>query len=167
MSREEHLLEAARAATRDDTIFDVGIMRPRGFAAVAGAAGGAGAAAGDALGGTIGAMVGSAGGAAAGMAGVETARGLPGRTCLAASPTHIHLLGMHATGWDAWPIATIDRAKARVEVHGRVMNRILVIEDTESGAKYELEAPRVNPYHTGDLVDLLAGTDAGDALERA
>ncbi len=160
MSREERLLESARATTGDETICDVGIVRPCGFTAAAGVASASGSAVGDAVGGTVGSMVGGVGGAAAGMAAAEAARGLPGRTCIALSPTHVHLLGMNATGWDTQQIATIERAGARIEAHTRATNRILVIEDGATGRKWEVEAPRLNPYHTGDLVDDLAGKSA-------
>jgi len=157
MSREEQLLESAREASGDRTIFDVGVVHPRGLAAAAGLASAAGNAAGDAVGGTVGGLVGGAGGVMAGIAGAEAVRGVPARTCIALSPTHIHLLGMNQSGWDAWPITKIEREGARVDAHARAMNRILVIEDGASGHRWELEAPRLNPYHTSDLIDELAG----------
>lgn len=102
--------------------------------------------------------VGSAlGGAAGGLAAASAARGLPGRVCVALSPTHVHLLGIKATGYAVEPIAEIDRVRMTVETCGRAMNEVVVIVDGESGADYELEAPRINPYSTGDIVDLLSG----------
>jgi hypothetical protein len=152
MSREEHLIASARTSTGDATIFDVGIAHPRGAPAGSGGIG-------SVLAGDVGSIVGdgSAGGSLAADQAAATARGLPHRMCLALTPTHLHVLGMGATGYDTEPIAKIELATATVRVTGQVMHRLVSVADDAARTTYAFEVPRINPYHALDLVDRLAG----------
>ena len=158
MSMEEKLRTAARAATGDQSIIDVAEFHPRGFAAAAGAGAGLGSAAGGgATDSSLGSAIGSAGGAAAGMAGAAAARDLPMRICVAISPASIHLLEIQdKIGYDdVTLIVSLNRSDVEVETHGRVFNRVVVLRDSAGGKSYELEAPRMGPFKSKDLVALL------------
>jgi hypothetical protein len=158
VSFEEKLRERARAATGDESIVDVAEMHPRGFAAAAGAGAGAGSVAGDSLtDSSVGSALGGMGGAAAGMAASAAARGLPLRVCVAVSDQSIYLLEIgDKVGYDDLSLfATIDRSEADVQVHGRVFNRTVTLSDPASDDTYELEAPRMGPFKSKDLIELL------------
>ena len=168
MSFEERLRESARKETGDDSILDVAEFHPRGLAAAAGA----GAGVGSALGGSatdsmLGSAVGGAGGAAAGMAGVAGARGLPMRIGVAVSSESVYLLdieGMTDVD-DVELLAQLDRSKIGVEVHARAFNRVVVLEDLGSGHRYEMEAPRIGPFHAKALIELLTLSEPHIAAE--
>lgn len=163
MSMEEKLRTAVRAATGDDSILDVAEFHPRGFAAAAGAGAGLGSAVGgSATDSSLGSAVGSAGGAAAGMAGAAAARGLPMRICVAISPDVVYLGEIEGVvGVDNVSVfAELDRSHMAVEVHGRAVNRVVILEDEKTSHRYEMEAPRFGPFHAKALVELLMLSDA-------
>jgi hypothetical protein len=158
MSMEEKLRTAARAATGDDSILDVAEFHPRGFAAAAGAGAGVGSAVGGGVSDSgVGSAIGAAGGTAAGMAAAASARDLPMRICVAVSPETVYLAEIEGmTGVDDVSVfAQMARSDIAVEVHGRAMNRVVILEDLKSEQKYEMEAPRIGPFHAKALVELL------------
>ena len=158
VSLEEKLRTTARSVSGDSLIVDVAEMHPRGFAAAAGAGAGAGNLAGSSVtDSSVGSMLGTAGGAAAGMAGAAAARGLPMRVCVAVSPDKVHLLEIrNKLGYDDLALlVSLERSIVEVETHGRVFNRVVVLRDSASGETYELEAPRMGPFKSKDLVALL------------
>jgi hypothetical protein len=129
-----------------------------------------GAGAGSALGDSVtdsavGSVLGATGGAVAGAAGVAAARGLPMRICVAVSPDRIYLLEIRSKlGYDDLAmIVAMDRASVDVEVHGRVMNRVVVLHDSATGNTYEMEAPRLGPFKAKDLVALLTDAKSDEA----
>lgn len=158
MSLEEKLRAAAREATGDESILDVAEFHPRGFAAAAGAGAGAGSVVGGGVTDSgLGSAVGAAGGTAAGMAAASAARGLPMRIGIAVSPELVYLAEIEGvTSVDSVSVfAQLDRKHIAVEVHGRAMNRVVILEDEKTGETYEMEAPRVGPFHAKALVELL------------
>lgn len=161
MSHEEKLMAAAVAATGDDTIVDVAEFAPKGSAAARGLGAAAGSLAGNAVnddswGEAIAGGVGALGGAVAGDATVSAARKLPARICVAASPTDVYLLAMPKIGVaELHPFAKLSRDKLGVEVHQRMSVRTVVLEDLDTGAKYPMEAARLNLYHSKAMIELL------------
>lgn len=158
MSIESKLLQAARLTTGDDDIFDVAEFHPRGFAAAAGAGAGLGNAAGDSVTDSgLGGMIGGAGGAIAGMAGAAAAKGLPMRIGLAIAPSTVYLLELHdAMSFDKVSLfATIGESELGIEIHGRVANQVVVLEDKTTGKTFDMEAPRLSPLRAGKMVDAL------------
>ena len=157
MSAETDLLAASRVAAGDDSILDVAIFHPRGFSAATGA----GAAAGSAIGGDsgVGSAVGAALGGAAGMGAASAASDLPRSICVAISPERVYLMkhsGVTDFAGDVEPpFATLDRAQMGVEIHQRAMNRVVILIDDRSEETYEMEAPRIGPYHTKAAIQLL------------
>jgi len=141
---------------------DVAEFHPSGFTAAVGA----GAGLGSAVGGNVtdsmlGGAVGGAGGSAAGMAGAAAARGLPIRICVAVSPDLVYLLEIE----DKMGVENLDlfaelaRSDLGVEVHGRVYNRVVILEDLKTGNRFEMEAPRYGPFHAKAIVELLLLSD--------
>lgn len=157
MSMENDLRVAARATTNDDTIVDVAIFHPRGFAAATGAGAGVGSAVGGDS--TVGSAMGAGAGAYIGMKASGASRDLPLSICVAISPEQVYLME-HVGATDFAgdlepPFATLDRARLGVEVHQRAMNRVVVLHDESSDEVYPLEAPRFGPYHAKAAVRLL------------
>lgn len=166
MSMEERLLDGARTITGDRGIHDVAEFHPRGFAAAAGAGAGLGSAAGDsATDSSLGGMIGGTGGAAAGMAGAAAARGLPMRIGMAVTPEKVYLLEIRGAldVEDVSMLATIEKADVDVDVHGRVVNQVVVLRDRASGKTFEMEAPRLSPLRAGKMVDALLEMASGSA----
>lgn len=161
MSFEQKLLDAAVAATGDDTIIDVAEFAPKGSAAARGAGAAVGSIAGSEIGGdgwgeAIGSALGTVGGAVAGDAAVSAGRHLPARICVAATPTDIYLLAMPKVGVaELDPFAKLSRDKLGVEVHQRATVRTVVLEDLETGAQFPMEASRLSVYHAKAMVKLL------------
>lgn len=154
MSAEARLHEAARATTGDETIIDVAIFHPKGYSGKTGSGAAAGSLLGDSA---IGTAIGAAAGAAAGMAAGSSR--LPRSVCVAITPERVYLL-KHKGATDFAgdlepPFATLDRSELGVEVHQRAMNRVVILHDGETDTTYELEAPRLGPYHAKALVRLL------------
>ena len=152
MWSEKKLSATAVEVTGDDSIIDVALLQPRGAAA----ARGTGAAAGSVAGGdnTWGSAVGAGAGAAGAQALAAAASELPLNTCVAITPSMVYLLGL-PMGGEPYAIAQIDRDKLGVEVHQRLTVRVVILEDSESGHQYELEAMRVNRHHAKALIELL------------
>ena len=161
MSLEKKLLHAAVEATGDETIADVAYFQPKGTsgAMMAGAAIGSaagGAAGGDGWGEAIGRGIGAGAGMLAADYGTAAARDLPPQVCVAVSATEVYLLAMPKVGVShVEPFAKIHRDKLGVEVHQRMSVRTVVLEDLETGARFPLETPRINPYHNKAMVELL------------
>lgn len=156
MSFESRLLDAAKEATGDGTIEDVAEFHPKGTAAAAGAGAALGSLAGDAAGGDWGQAIGTGVGAAGGAAARAAASELPAQVCVAVSPTEVYLLAMPTVGVaHLEPLAKIDREKLGVEVHQRVTVRTIVLEDLDTGHRFELEAQRLNVYHAKSMIKLL------------
>lgn len=157
MSIEENLRSDAKRTAGDDTIVDVAIFHPRGYTAAAGAGAGLGSAAGGDS--AIGSATGAAVGTYAGMEATGAARGLPRSICVAVSPEKVYLMAHKGatdfTGDLEAPFATLDRSCLGVEVHQRAMNRVVILHDEASDEEYQMEAPRVGPYHSKALVRLL------------
>ncbi|MCL1598785.1 MAG: hypothetical protein M3094_06355 [Actinomycetia bacterium] len=168
MSKEEKLRKAVVEATGDDTITDVAEFQPKGTAAATGAGAAAGSLAGGGVSGSNwGSAFGAAGGATAGKAMLGIGKDLPPRIAVAISPDEVYLLGMKAYGYHVDPMAKIDRDKLGVEVHRRVTVRTVVLEDIETGHRFELEAPRLNFYHAKAMVQLLMMSDEHVEAETA
>lgn len=168
VSFEEKLRKRARGATGDESIVDVAEMHPRGFAAAAGAGAGAGSIAGDSLtDSSVGSALGGMGGAAAGMAASAAARDLPLRVCVAVSVDAIYLLEIgDKVGYDNLQLfATLNRGNTEVEIHGRVFNRTVTLTDTASDHVYELEAPRLGPFKSKDLIRLLEADGSQEEVD--
>ncbi len=165
MSHEAKLMAAAVEATGDDTIIDVAEFAPRGSAAARGVGAAAGSLAGQAVdddswGEAIAGGLGALGGAVAGDATAAAARKLPARICVAASPTDVYLLAMPKIGVaELHPFAKLRRDRLGVEIHQRMSVRTVVLEDTDTGATYAMEAPRINLYHAKAMVELLMLSD--------
>jgi hypothetical protein len=162
MSKEEKLMNAAIAATGDESITDVAEFNPKGSAGASYAGAAAGSLAGGAAtgGNSWGKSFGAAGGVAAGRALVGMGKDLPPRVCVAVSPDEIYLLGMNVMGYHVDPLAKIDRDQLGVEIHQRVSVRTVVLEDLETGHKFPLEVKRLNFYHAKAMVELLMLSDA-------
>lgn len=168
MGFEANLLAAAREAVGDDTIQDVADFQPKGTmgaaaaGAVAGGVVGDAAVGGDGWGDAFAQAAGTAGGAVAGGAAVGLARGLPHHMAVGVSPSEVYLFRFTGSGWSPHldPLAKIDRDKLGVEVHQRVTVRTLVLEDLESGAKFQLEVTRLNFFHAKALIQLLMMSEA-------
>lgn len=168
MSMESRLLDAARLVTGDDGVFDVAEFHPRGFAAAAGAGAGVGSLAGDSVSDSgLGGMIGGTGGAMAGMAGAAAARGLPMRICVAIAPSAVYLLEIHdALKFDDLSLfAKIEEPDLGVEVHGRIANQVVVVEDQKTGRTFEMEAPRLSPLRAGKVVGSLMAMSTGSVDE--
>lgn len=161
MSLEDRLLAAAKGAARDDSIVDVAIFHPRGFTAATGAGAGAGSAIGGDSG--VGSAIGAAVGGLAGMKASEASRDLPRSICVAISPETVYLMAHEGAtdyaGEVRAPFATLNRSQTGVEVHQRAMNRVVVLHDEQTDRTYEMEAPRVGPYHAKAAVELLMLSD--------
>lgn len=168
MSFESRLMEAAKAATGDDSIIDVAEFHPKGTAAATAAGAALGSVAGDASGAdqwgqTLATTAGAAGGAAV----KALSSDLPAQVAVAISDDEVYVLGMPAMGVSHLdPIAKIDRDKLGVEVHQRVSVRTVVLEDLETGHRYALEAQRLNFYHAKSLIRLLMLNDEHHDDER-
>ena len=162
MSKEEKLMNAAIAATGDESITDVAEFNPKGSAGATAAGAAAGSLAGGAAtgGDGWGQSFGAVGGAAAGRALMGMGKDLPPRVCVAVSPDEVYLLGMNAMGYHVDPIAKIDRDQLGVEIHQRVSVRTVVLEDLETGHKFPLEVKRLNLYHAKAMVELLMMSEA-------
>lgn len=166
MSAESRLRDAAAEATGDDSIIDVAEFRPRGSAAAAFG----GAAAGGLVGGAVeregswGSSVGGGIGYAAGREAQARASDMPKYVGVAVSESEVYLLEIPYGFWSKKPeearaFAKIDRDKLGVEVHQRVNVRVVVLEDLDTGHKFELEAERLNRYHAKALIELLKVSD--------
>jgi hypothetical protein len=163
MSFGERLLIEARRATGDDTVQEVADFAPKGTAgaSMAGAAAGGivgGAAVdGDGWGSMVAQGAGSMGGLVAGQAAVGLSRHLPHHVAIAVSPTEVYILEYKGTGWAPHlsALGKIDRDSLGIEVHQRVSVRTVVLEDLNSGEKFQLEVSRLNLYHGKALVELL------------
>ncbi len=87
----------------------------------------------------------------------------PRWTILAVTPTRVIAFKGEVDGihWKPGQVyATFDRSSLAVTVHGRVNVRVLVIEDSASGTKLELETMRVGPQHGGVVIHLLTDKPA-------
>lgn len=162
MSHEEKLRAAAIEATGDESVIDVAEFAPKGSAVARGLGAAAGSLVGDAVGGDDGwgdalaSSLGALGGALAGDAATSVSRKLPARICVAASPTDVYLLAMPKVGLGRLePLVRLSRDRLGVEVHQRTSVRTVVLEDMETGARYPMEAPRINFYHAKAMVELL------------
>jgi hypothetical protein len=158
MSREEQLRAGAKAATGDETIIDVAEFQPKGTAGATMA----GAAAGSAAGGdsTWGSAIGVGVGATLGQAIRAETSELPRLICVAVSPTEVYLLRipiglLHGKYDELEPIAKIHRDRLGVEVHQRATVRVVILEDLDTGHRFEMEVPRLNFYHAKALIELL------------
>jgi hypothetical protein len=168
MSFQEKLMTEARRATGDESILDVADFQPKGTAgasmagAVAGGMAGGAAVGGDGWGSAIAQGAGAAGGLAAGKAAVGVSRHLPHHIAIAISPTEVYVLEYKGTGWSPHleAMGKIDRDRLGVEVHQRVSVRTVVLEDLDSGERFELETGRLNFYHGKALVELLMISEA-------
>jgi hypothetical protein len=162
MSKEEKLMNAAIAATGDESNTDVAEFNPKGAVGATAAGAAAGSIAGGAAtgGNNWGQSFGAAGGAAAGRALIGMGKDLPPRICVAVSPDEISLFGMNAMGYHVDPIARIDRDQLGVEVHQRVSVRTVVLEELETGHEFPLEVKRLNFYHAKAMVELLMMSEA-------
>lgn len=160
MSFELRLLEAARNATGDNAIDDVAEFHPKGTAAATGAGAALGSLAGGSTGSDWGQAIGSTVGAAGGAAARALASDLPAQVCIAVSPTEVYVLGMPTVGVaHLEPIAKIHRDQLGVEIHQRISVRTVVLEDLETGYRFELEAQRLNFYHAKSMIELLKVSD--------
>ena len=161
------LLEAARATTGDETINDVAEFHPKGTAAATGTGAALGSLAGGQTGSDWGQAIGSTIGAVGGAAARAATSELPAQVCVAVSPEEVYVLGMPTVGVKTLePIAKIHRSGLGVEVHQRVTVRTVVLEDLETGHKYELEAQRLNFYHAKAMIELLMVSDQHHEDER-
>jgi hypothetical protein len=157
MSAEERLRTKATEATGDETIVDVAIFHPRGWAGAMGA----GAAAGSALGGdsALGSMAGAAAGGMVAAKVSGAARDLPQSTCVAVAPEKVYLMAHRGATDFAGdvdpPFATLERSQLGVEVHQRALNRVVVLHDGATDESFPFEAPRFGPYHAKAIVQLL------------
>lgn len=158
---EETVLEQVRIATGDRTITEIAPFQPKGSmtAGSIGAAGGA--AAGGAFGGQWGQAIGIGVGLAAGREAVATGDDVTSLMFVGVSPTEVYLLGVVGPGLKITherlkPLAKIDREHLAVETHRRLLTHQLVLEDTRTGHRIELEADRLNAYHAKAMIELLA-----------
>lgn len=99
----------------------------------------------------------------AGMVGAGRAAAMiehqPRWTILAVTPTRVLAFEGKVDGvhWKPGQVyATFDRSSLAVTVHGRVNVRVLVLEDSASGTKLELETMRVGPQHGSVVIHLLS-----------
>mgnify|MGYP001568862374 CR=1 FL=1 len=158
---EEAALEQVRIATGDHTITDVAPFQPKGSMA-AGSIGSAGvAAAGGAYGGQWGRGVGAGVGVAAGRQAFGTGDDVTSVMFVGVSPTEVYLLGVVGPGLKIThdrlkPLAKIDREHLAVETHRRILTYQLVLDDTRTGHRIELEADKLNLYHARAIIELLA-----------
>lgn len=152
-SRAEQVLTAQGI---QDNLVAVGWFYPRGHTAAGFAGGLVGGGIGDELGSAAGG-VGTVGGYVAGTHAADAASGLPERTIVAVSATHVYLLASHHEGGTAPTelFATLLRENMETKVHQRVNVRVLEIIDRASGAKYELEGSRVPMTHSEDVIKAL------------
>lgn len=167
MSFEARLLEAARSATGDEKINDVAEFHPKGTAAATGAGAALGSLAGGQTGSDWGQAIGSTIGAVGGAAARAATSGMPAQVCVAVSPEEVYVLGMPTVGIkNLDPIAKIHRSSLGVEVHQRLTVRTVVLEDLETGHRFELEAQRLNFYHAKAMIELLMVSDHHHDEER-
>jgi hypothetical protein len=158
MSLEDKLLKNAIKESGDETIIDVAVFEPKGSAAARGIGAAVGSLAGGGV--TDGSSFGTAFGATAGMIGASAAVGanrhLPPEICVAMSPTDLYLFGMKTKlSADLTPIAKLNRDNLGVEVHNKMAVRTIVLEDLESGAKFPLEATKLNFFHAKSMIEML------------
>ena len=148
--------ESLKQHGAEDALLAVGWFYPRGHTAAGFAGGMVGGGIGDELGSGTGG-VGTVAGYTAGTHGFDAASGLPEKTIVAVSDTHVYLLeGERDGGTVPGPVfATLDRENLDVKVHQRVNVRVLELIDRESGSTYELEGSRVPMTHSGDVIKVL------------
>ena len=158
---EEAVLEQVRFATGDHTITDVAPFQPKGSMAAGSIGAAGGAAAGGAFEGQWGRAIGAGVGVAAGRQAVRTGDDVTSVMFVGVSPTEVYLLGVVGPGLKITherlkPLAKIDREHLAVETHRRLLTHQLVLEDTRTGHRIELEADRLNLYHAKAMIELLA-----------
>ncbi len=161
---DERLIETARRALgATEEVIAAGIFHPRGTTG-----GRVGAtAAGFSTDNIVGQVAGVAVGAMAGHVAAE-ARGVPLRTILAVTPTHLYGFVAEADGvhWKAGErFATFDRSRMEVTVHARANVHTLTIVDPDTGRTYEWEGNRIGPDHANAVIHALEVevTEEGDA----
>lgn len=158
---EEAVLEQVRIATGDRTITEIAPFQPKGSMTAGSIGGAGGAAAGGAFGGQWGQAIGIGVGLAAGREAVATGDDVTSLMFVGVSPTEVYLLGVVGPGLKITherlkPLAKIDREHLAVETHRRLLTHQLVLEDTRTGHRIELEADRLNAYHAKAMIELLA-----------
>ena len=87
----------------------------------------------------------------------------PRWTILTVTPTRVIAFEGKADGvhWKPGQVyATFDRSSLAVTVHGRVNVRVVVLEDTASGTRLELETMRIGPQHGTVVIHLLTDSAA-------
>ena len=160
MSHDD-VLEQVRIAANDDAITVIAPFQPKGSLAVGSVAAVGGAAAGGAAGGQWGRAIGAGLGASAGREAAGVGKDRASTMFVGVSPTEVYLLGLVGPGLKITsdrlkPLAKIDREHLAVETHHRLLVHQLVLEDTQSGHRIELEADKLNTYHAKALIELLA-----------
>jgi hypothetical protein len=158
---EQAVLEQVRIATGDDTIMDIAPFQPKGSMAAGSIGAAGGAAAGGSLGGQWGQAIGIGVGLTAGRQSVGSGDDVTSLMFVGVSPTEVYLLGVVGPGLKITherlkPLAKIDREHLAVETHRRLLVHQLVLEDTQTGHRIELEADKLNAYHAKALIELLA-----------
>ena len=149
----------------DDQIEEAGQFEPRGQtgASVAGGLIG-GDVAGDAFGQVAGA-IGTGVGLVAGGAANAHSRNLPRQMLVGASATTVYGFKMKNFGRKKEPdemVFRVPREGLQVNVLARVNVRVLELVETATGAKVELEGPRLPLTHSHDLIKYLAAPSAVD-----
>lgn len=166
MSNEERLVDLARQATGDGSIDVAGDFEPRGLMWKRSTGSFVGSSLSDAN--PLTDQAGDLAGRATADAAVGATGDLPLVVVVAVGRDEVHLLttpgGERSSS--ARSLVALDalaRATLAVEVHPRVNVRSVVLTDSGSGHRYELEGFRMGPHHVAAVLAELTGEGASDS----
>jgi len=151
---EQDLVEMVGPLVDGEEVLGAGVFEPRGTSGTMVASAGAGLETHDLVGMAIGAL--GVVGAGHATAAVEHQ---PRWSIVAVTPTRVLAFeGLaHGMGWKPGQCyATFDRASLGVTVHGRVNEKVMVLEDLTDHRRLELETARFGPQHGTVVTHLLA-----------
>jgi hypothetical protein len=152
----EKVQEALVRLGIEDEVVAASIFMPRGHFGGAFAGGMVGGSVGDSVS-SIAGGAGMAAGVLAGQRAADARSGLPERMMVGVSAGSVYGFDTHREH-EREPtdlIFQIPRDRLEVKVHQRVNVRVVELIDRETGAKVELEGPRMPGFHVSEVVDAL------------
>jgi hypothetical protein len=165
---KKKLVDLAREATGDDEILVAGDFEPKGMLWKRSAGTAAGSLVGGAVsdGNTWAQVAGAAGGYAAGTLAGES-KGVPPVVVLAATPSKLYVLADPSArgillAKNLAVLHVVDRNKMTVTLKNRIQTRTVIIEDEQTGDRFELEGMKLGLHHMNDLLNLLDEQDAAE-----
>ena len=152
----EKVQEALSRLGIDDDVAAASIFFPRGHFGGAFAGGMVGGDVGDSFGSLAGGA-GMAAGVLAGQRAADARSGLPERMLVGVSLGAVYGFDTHRER-EREPtdlVFQLPRSRIEVKVHQRVNVRVVELVDRESGAKVELEGPRMPGFHVSEVIEAL------------